>query len=134
MSNCIFCSVRDGPKDNIISEDETAFVILDKYPSSEGHMLVISKLHTASMLDADDRNISSMFITAKEMASRAKRRLGADGVNITTNIGREAGQIIDHFHIHVIPRYTKPKEGFVIHKEVSPNAAKLLIEKLSKHA
>lgn len=131
MPDCIFCAVRDGPKSTIIMEDQNAFVILDKYPSSEGHMLVISKLHSASMIEADKNNISSMFIIAREMAVRLKERLGADGVNVSTNIGREAGQIIDHFHIHVIPRYAKPKEGFEIHKELSTERMKVLMAKLS---
>ena len=131
MPGCIFCAVRDGPKDIIIMEDGDAFVILDKYPSSEGHMLVISKRHSASMLEADKNDVSSMFIIAKEMAVRAKERLGADGVNVSTNIGKEAGQIIDHFHIHVIPRYAKPKDGYATHKELSLEKKKALIEKLS---
>ena len=131
MPGCIFCAVRDGPKDAIIMEDRNAFVIFDKYPSSEGHMLVISKRHSGSMLEADANDVSSMFIVAKEMATRAKERLGADGVNVSTNIGKEAGQIIDHFHIHVIPRYAKPKEGFETHKELSLENMKVLIAKLS---
>jgi histidine triad (HIT) family protein len=131
MQTCIFCEIRDNQKESIITEDENAFVILDKYPSSDGHMLIISKNHSTSMLDAEDIVISKMFLLAKRMALRAKQRLGADGVNVSTNIGKEAGQIIDHFHIHVTPRYATPKKGFLVHKELSAEHAKDLIKRLS---
>jgi histidine triad (HIT) family protein len=128
MSGCIFCGIRDGPKDKQIFENGAAFVILDKFPSEEGHMLVISKRHSQSMLEAGDDDVSAMFLVAKRMASRAKERLGAEGVNVATNIGREAGQIIDHFHVHVIPRF-RPKRRMP-HNEMQPELEAELIARL----
>lgn len=102
---CIFCSINAWPKSKIVKETNLCYVILDKYPSERGHMLVILKQHRSSMIDASENEINAMFNIAKEMSCIAKGKLGASGVNVATNIGRDAGQVIDHFHVHVIPRY-----------------------------
>ncbi len=102
---CIFCSIGGWPKNKIIRETTMCYVILDKYPSEYGHMLVVLKQHKSSMIAANENEINAMFNIAKEMSCIAKDRLGASGVNVATNIGHDAGQVIEHFHVHVIPRY-----------------------------
>ncbi|MGC8586252.1 MAG: HIT family protein [Candidatus Micrarchaeia archaeon] len=111
MESCIFCQLKND-KSAIIYENEECFVVLDKYPIEKGHLLVISKEHYENMLDAPDSAIASMFIVAKIFAKRLKEVLGANSVNIGTNVGRLAGQRIMHFHVHVVPRYPGTRRSF----------------------
>jgi histidine triad (HIT) family protein len=126
-AECVFCNISKLKEDTIF-ENEHCFVKLDKFPNEVGHMLVISKKHTADMLTADNHIISEMFLVAKKMANLSKAKLGASGVNIQTNIGKDAGQFVFHFHIHVIPRY--PFKHKNPHKELDEATKKELIAKL----
>jgi histidine triad (HIT) family protein len=101
----------------IIFEDELCYVIPDRFPTEYGHLLVISKEHNESVLVTSNEVISDMFIVAKELGLKLRDVLGAKGIAIATNAGKEAGQIVPHFHIHVIPKYDKSVKGFVKHKE-----------------
>ncbi|MGC8478396.1 MAG: HIT family protein [Candidatus Micrarchaeia archaeon] len=113
MSDCIFCKILEGKAEgNILYEDEKCAIILDKFPISKGHMLVISRNHYPDVLSMPDEITSHMFLKAKEFAIKAKEKLHAIGINISSNIGAQAGQIVGHAHIHVIPRYAGEKRNF----------------------
>ncbi|MDE1868554.1 MAG: HIT domain-containing protein [Candidatus Micrarchaeota archaeon] len=116
MDECVFCKLAKGGE-HMIFENRLCFVVLDKYPAERGHMLVIPKKHYQDMLEAPDSVIAGVYETAKKFGNMAKERLGADGVNIETNIGRIAGQFVMHFHVHVIPRYKKRGERVFDHEE-----------------
>ena len=103
---CVFCSMQRSADTKILFSDGLCYVILDKYPETRGHMLVISKIHFADMLSAEDATVAKMFSVAGRAAVISKKVLGAGGINIGTNVGAIAGQHIMHFHIHVIPRYS----------------------------
>jgi histidine triad (HIT) family protein len=126
--DCIFCTLAKNSKDAIF-EDKVCYVISDKYPSDYGHMLVISKDHNETVLDASDETISHMFIIAKKFGLIAKKSLEASGIVIATNAGKDAGQLIPHFHIHVIPKYGKKLKGFMPHKELTDEERAMFKEK-----
>ena len=106
MSDCIFCEIANG---NIPSttlwEDEDFRVILDLGPAFKGHCLVLPKAHYANVFEMPEELTGKAFVTAKHVAERMKKAMGAAGVNIVQNNGEAAGQTVHHFHIHVIPRY-----------------------------
>ncbi|MGC8669705.1 MAG: HIT family protein [Candidatus Micrarchaeia archaeon] len=131
MENCIFCKLRDD-KNTIIYQNKECFVVLDKYPIEKGHLLVISNEHYKDMLEAPKNVVESMSVVSKEFASKLKVKLGAEGINIGTNIGKEAGQKIMHFHIHVIPRYHGKGRNFNFghNPKISEGESQALIEKL----
>ena len=99
----IGCSFCDVDKEDIILEHDYVFAIYDNYPVTEGHMLVIPKFHNEKYFNSC---LKSMLWS---MIDRCKLHLdkeySPDGYNIGINIGEAAGQTVDHFHIHVIPRY-----------------------------
>lgn len=105
MEGCIFCDMSKISKEGIVYEDSKCYVVLDKYPVTKGHLLVIPKRHYKDMLEAPKDVIDEAYEVAKMAATKLREKLTADGMNITTNVGKEAGQLILHFHIHVIPRY-----------------------------
>jgi histidine triad (HIT) family protein len=129
QDDCIFCKIHES-KQSIIEEDAQCSVLFDKYPSEYGHMLVISKEHYDNMLSTPENVFSIMFSKAKKMAQRSKDCLGASGAVISTNIGKDAGQVINHFHIHVVPKYDHKIKGFEKHNELTVEKAEELMKKM----
>jgi histidine triad (HIT) family protein len=103
--DCIFCKILAGTiPSRKYYEDEAVIAFLDINPASPGHSLVVPKQHFKLIFDGTDEQIQKTFIGVKNVAERVKNRLACDGFNILVNQGRDAGQVIEHFHIHVIPR------------------------------
>lgn len=107
MEKCNFCSIYNKEKqEEIIFENEHIFVIKPLYPVSEGHMLVITKIHYQNIFDIDNTVLESAISTAKTLSQKNKEKYYATGINILHASGKDAQQSINHFHLHVIPRYT----------------------------
>lgn len=127
--DCIFCKIVRGEAPAWkIHEDDGFVVILDKYPASYGHLLVVSKEHYVNILDAPLEKAVKGFEIATKLA-KAWRELGAPAVNVVTNAGREAGQMVFHMHIHVIPRWGG---NLIWHgkEELREEVAREVVEKL----
>ena len=113
MADCVFCQIVNGkiPADKVF-ENESFIVILDIHPASKGHSLVIPKKHVDRITDMDDQLLGEMAAVAKKVANGMQKSLGADGINFMVNNGKVAGQLIDHAHMHVIPRFSADKIDF----------------------
>jgi diadenosine tetraphosphate (Ap4A) HIT family hydrolase len=99
---CPFCTLPDS---RIVEENEHAVVILDGFPVSLGHSLIIPKRHVGSFFEITDIERAALFKLldrAKELVSDQHQ---PDGFNIGINDGAPAGQTVPHLHIHLIPRY-----------------------------
>mgnify|MGYP001550706833 CR=1 FL=1 len=107
MADCLFCRIVAGeiPADKIY-EDPTVLAFMDIRPVARGHALVIPKTHSEDLLSTDDRVLGDFLPKVKKIADAVMRAVGAEGVNITTNHGRAAGQVVFHLHFHIIPRFT----------------------------
>ena len=88
-----------------IHENKFAFAIYDDFPISKGHSLVIPKRIVSSVFDLDDNEYNHIFILLREVKKILLEKYKPDGFNIGINNGTDAGQTIDHAHIHIIPRY-----------------------------
>ena len=107
MSECIFCRIIDGSiPSRKIYEDANVISFLDINPAARGHSLVVPKKHAKLIMDLDDEWVSKVFVPVKKVSGMIKDKLGCDGFNILINQERDAGQLVDHFHVHVIPRYS----------------------------
>ena len=101
---CIFCGIAQGdvPARTILETDEVvAFHDLD--PKAPTHVLLIPRRHVASidaMAEGDEELIGRVFAAAKEVARQ--QGIADDGYRLVTNIGRNAGQSVDHLHVHVL--------------------------------
>jgi diadenosine tetraphosphate (Ap4A) HIT family hydrolase len=91
-------------KDKIL-ENEFTFAIYDGFPISKGHSLVIPKRVVSSVFDLDDNEYKYIFLLLKDVKKILLEKFKPDGFNIGINNGADAGQTIDHAHIHIIPRY-----------------------------
>ena len=104
--DCIFCKIANGQiPSKTLYEDEDFRVILDLGPATEGHALILPKEHAANLFELSEELASKVLVVAQKIAVRMKETLGCDGLNLVQNNGKEAGQTVNHFHMHLIPRY-----------------------------
>lgn len=98
---CIFCEIIAGKeKAWKIFEDQKCMAILDAFPISEGHIIVLPKKHVKDIFDLDEELFLHLCRVARDISCKSRTALGADYVNIVT-----ASSIIPHAFIHLIPRY-----------------------------
>ena len=106
MADCIFCKIVAGELPaTVIASDERALALMDINPATRGHALVIPRAHAQDIGDIGAEDLAATIALAQRIAVRARRKLGADGVNLIHSAGSAAWQTVFHFHIHVIPRY-----------------------------
>jgi diadenosine tetraphosphate (Ap4A) HIT family hydrolase len=100
-AQCPFCDVDPS---RIHLENEVGIAIVDAFPVSEGHILVVPKKHVASLYDLSPSEQAALWQLAGEVRAYISERLHPDGFNVGINDGQAAGQTVMHAHIHVIPR------------------------------
>ncbi|GAB6179034.1 HIT family protein [Desulfotomaculum defluvii] len=98
--DCPFCAME-----NIILQNDLAFAIFDKYPVTNGHMLIIPKRHFANFFDVTDEEKQALFNLLDNCKDYLDSRYQPGGYNIGINVGEAAGQTVWHLHVHLIPRY-----------------------------
>ena len=102
MSDCIFCNIDQS---RIIDSDKYFNVILDIYPVTELHTLIIPHRHVASYFELTEQEQSSLFTLLKKHKDKLlKIDSTITGFNMGINDGEDAGQTIFHCHIHLMPR------------------------------
>ena len=104
--DCIFCKIANGgiPSETIY-EDDMFRVIMDLGPASKGHALILPKQHYRDICDLDEETAAKVLPLASKIGVAMKKALGCSGFNVVQNNGKEAGQTVFHFHVHLIPRY-----------------------------
>lgn len=99
---CPFCN---PPKEALLYEDGLIKILVDSYPASRGHLLVVPRKH-ARKWDELTREEKIAILEGMELSMRKlKEAFNPDGFNIGINLGEAAGQTVEHIHLHVIPRY-----------------------------
>jgi diadenosine tetraphosphate (Ap4A) HIT family hydrolase len=93
------------PADRIIDASEHAFAVVDAYPVSPGHTLVVARRHVADVFDLTADEITEVIELIRAARMRIARSLNPTGFNVGVNVGRDAGQTIPHVHVHIIPRH-----------------------------
>jgi diadenosine tetraphosphate (Ap4A) HIT family hydrolase len=101
-NSCPFCTL---PPERIIQENQHAVFVLDTYPVSQGHSLIIPKRHAASWFDVTVIERDSMISLLDLAKEKITSETSPDGFNIGINDGPAAGQTVPHLHMHLIPRY-----------------------------
>ncbi|MCZ4345128.1 HIT domain-containing protein [Devosia neptuniae] len=86
-----------------VFEDDTALVMMDIFPQSRGHTLIIPKTASRNLLDADPATLSALMPLVQRIANAAKAAFSADGVRVAQFNEAPAGQTVFHLHFHVIP-------------------------------
>ncbi len=104
---CTFCKIVSGElSSNTVYQDEKAFAFIDIRPVNLGHTLLVSKDHYENIFDVPDAILAHLGKTLKTISTAIKAATGAEGINIEMNNERAAGQIINHIHFHIVPRFS----------------------------
>ncbi len=88
-----------------VYEDDLALVLMDIFPQSRGHTLIVPKAASRNLLDADPAVLSALMPLVKRVASAVKAATNADGIRLAQFNEASAGQTVPHLHFHVIPAY-----------------------------
>jgi histidine triad (HIT) family protein len=130
---CIFCKIANGEIPSYrLYEDETVLAFLDISQATIGHTLVIPKKHFADAFALDADTAGKVFAAAVKIANRLKEVLPIEGLNILNNNGTVAGQTVNHFHLHLLPRYQN--DGLNIHfssNKIEQKEFQELVQKIS---
>lgn len=107
---CIFC-LRDLAAEDqerlVVHRGTHAFVIMNRYPYSNGHLMVAPYRHTAELADLDEAEVLEMHRLLLLAKSALKRAMCPQGFNLGMNLGQVAGAgVADHLHLHLVPRWT----------------------------
>ncbi|MEK7553052.1 MAG: HIT family protein [Patescibacteria group bacterium] len=106
MLDCIFCKiVRKEIPAEIVYETEHWLAFLDIKPVNPGHTLLVPKTHFENLFDLPAERLAEFGGVAQKLARAVKMATNAAGLNLGMNNGRSAGQLIDHAHLHLIPRF-----------------------------
>ena len=104
--NCIFCKIINGNiPSKILYEDDDIMVLLDAYPDTDGHALVIPKKHYEDIYEIDNEILNKMTAKAKKYGKIIIKKLNKKGVTFLINYGDS--QAIKHIHLHILPDYNK---------------------------
>ncbi len=117
-----------------VYEDADTLAFMDVMPQSPGHLLVIPKVPSRNILDADPATLSKVIPVVQKLAIAAKDAFDADGITVTQFNEPAAGQTVYHLHFHIIPRYEgaglKPHSGQMEDNAVLATNAKKVVDAL----
>jgi histidine triad (HIT) family protein len=106
VPDCIFCSIIEGKASSQhIYEDDACVAFMDINPATDGHALVVPRVHTQDIWTIDDGQAQAVMRAAMRVAHLQRVALSPDGINILHATGAAAFQTVFHFHLHLIPRY-----------------------------
>ncbi len=105
VEDCVFCKIVNGEIPLEFLYDSDNFIVInDAHPQTEGHCLIISKKHYATLLDLPNTLGSELVLIAKKQGLRLIKEKKATGFNFDQNNFSSAGQVVSHLHFHIIPR------------------------------
>lgn len=106
---CIFCQAAGSADDRenlVLFRGECAFLIVNRYPYNNGHLMVVPYNHVPSLEDLDSATLTEMMLLLNRALAALRAAMGPDGFNIGANLGQVAGAgVEDHVHIHIVPRW-----------------------------
>lgn len=106
MSDCLFCKIANNEIPSTrVYDDEQVFAMMDIFPESKGHLLIIPKVHGDNLFEVDNDTLGHIIAVSKKLAAASQKALNADGVKIVQFNGAAAGQTVFHYHMHVVPAY-----------------------------
>jgi diadenosine tetraphosphate (Ap4A) HIT family hydrolase len=112
IEGCVFCHISSHPQDDealhVLHRDEHCFVVMNRYPYTPGHFMIIPHHHTDALETLDSATWLHMRGLAQNGVALLKVIFGAHGVNIGMNWGNAGGAgIAEHIHLHLVPRWER---------------------------
>jgi len=110
QSGCVFCNASRDDHDEewlIVRRAAKNFIILNRYPYTSGHVMIVPYVHTADFAGLEKDTAAEMMLLSQEVQAALDGEYHPDGFNLGMNLGRSAGAgIADHLHMHLLPRWT----------------------------
>ncbi|WP_353662575.1 HIT domain-containing protein [Hydrogenimonas sp. SS33] len=112
IEGCVFCHISAHPelddKHHVLYRDESCFVVMNRYPYTPGHFMIIPHTHTDALETLDSAVWLRISALAQRGVAMLKEGFGAEGVNLGMNLGAAAGAgIAEHIHLHLVPRFPR---------------------------
>lgn len=112
IEGCVFCNISQNAPDDrelhVLHRDEHCFVVMNRYPYTPGHFMIIPHHHTDALEELDPEVWLHMSMLAQKGVRLLKEGFGAQGVNIGMNLGKAGGAgIAEHIHLHLVPRWER---------------------------
>jgi ATP adenylyltransferase len=108
VEGCVFCQLATSKDDNkqVIAYSKYVFVILNKYPYNNGHLMVIPYEHVPSLEVLSPEALTDLMLMTNHALTVLRKNYTPSAFNIGANIGAAAGAgIAEHFHLHIVPRW-----------------------------
>jgi histidine triad (HIT) family protein len=132
MDGCIFCKIVKGEIPCAkVYEDKDVLAFLDISPVHKGHALVIPKKHYSDIFDIPEDELKKVISAVKKVSKAVMQAVNADGISINQSNKSAAGQVVMHYHVHIIPRFSNdglrlwPKGADYSEKEMQQVAEKI---------
>lgn len=135
---CIFCdavAANDDPKTLIVLRAQKNFVILNRFPYTSGHVMIVPYQHVAELPAAEPAALSEMMALAQRVQVALENTYHPQGYNLGMNLGRAAGAgVTGHLHLHLLPRWAGDANFMTVVGEtrVEPEDLSTTYEKLRK--
>ena len=140
-TGCVFC---DAAGDLVLVRGRVTFVILNKYPYNNGHVMVVPSRHVPSLSALTAEEQAELMRLTRHAEIALTEAYAPHGINMGINLGKPAGAgVLDHLHMHVVPRWngdtnfmTVVGDVRVLPEDLSESAARLrpVFERLSRDA
>jgi len=133
---CVFCTAaqsQDDAKTLVVHRGTHNFVILNRYPYTSGHVMVVPYQHVASLEALTDDALVELILLARRCEKHLRAVYRPEGLNLGLNIGKSAGAgIAGHIHLHALPRWTGDTNFMTVLGEtrVMPEALEVTWERL----
>jgi ATP adenylyltransferase len=110
LKECLFCRIAkedDDKKNLVVWRGKECFIVMNRYPYNNGHVMVVPYMHTSSMAKLTDKTNMEVMKTTARCIQALYNNSKPDGFNFGANLGRVAGAGIDqHIHFHLVPRWS----------------------------
>jgi len=140
-AGCFLCRYRDEPErdreHHVIWRGETAYVVMNRFPYTNGHLLTALAEHKADITDLSDEELAEMGRLIRQSADLLRIALQPQGMNIGYNIGQCAGAgLPGHLHAHIVPRWSGDTNFMAVigDSRVVPDALDALYRELVQYA
>ena len=135
---CVFCdavAAGDDPDALIVFRGEKNFIILNRFPYTSGHVMIVPYQHVAELSAVDSDALAEMMRLAQRVETALGITYHPQGYNLGMNLGRAAGAgVTGHLHLHVLPRWAGDANFMTVVGEtrVEPEDLSTTYEKLRK--